>query len=100
MSQELAPNALGSIKLSYEQPLSDEHLQGVQDLIRQAGLQIQDSRRYTVQLRDRVNHVVEIIANYEDMTLEQWSDLTDSIVQTYCWPAALRYKGYDMRKRM
>lgn len=100
MAHELAPIAMGSIKLSYEQPLSDEHLQAVQDFIRHDALQIQDSRRYSVRLPDRIDHVVEIIANYEDMTLEQWSDLTDSVVQTYCWPHALRYRGYDMQKRI
>jgi hypothetical protein len=100
MANEHIKSALGSIKLSYEHPLSAEHLQGIEDLIRQAGLQIQASHRYTAQLSERVDHAVEIIANYEDMTLEQWSDLTDSIVQTYCWPPALRYKGYDMRKRI
>jgi hypothetical protein len=44
--------------------------------------------------------VVEIIASYDDLTLDQWSDLTDVIAETYCWPIALGNKGYDMRKRI
>jgi hypothetical protein len=100
MAQHSSTKALGSIKLSYEEPLSAEYLQEIEDMVTQAGLQIQDSRRYITQLPDSTSHVVEIIASYDDLTLDQWSDLTGVIAETYCWPIALGNKGYDMRKRI
>ena len=100
MAHDLAPNALGSIKLSYEQPLSDEHLQAIEDMIRHAGLQVHDSRRFTAQQPDRTDHVVEIIANYDDMTMDDWSDLTEAITKTYCWPTAMGKWSHNMRKRI
>lgn len=100
MADELAPNRLGSIRLSYEQPLPDEHLKGIEDMIRQAGLQIQNFRRFTAQRLDRTDHMVEIIANYDDMASDDWSDLIESIVQTYCWSAVVCGNSYNMRKRI
>ena len=100
MSYELSPNALSFIKLSYEQHLSDERLKGVEDKIRQAGLQIRYIRRFTAQQLNSIDRVVEIIANYDDMLLDDWSDLTDSIVQTHCWSAGLGSTVYNMRKRI
>ena len=98
MAQERSINALGSIKLSYERPLSDEHLQGLEDIIRQADLQIYESRRYITEQTDRTDHVVEVIANYEDMTLEQWSDLVDRVRENYFLPKELGNYGYVVRK--
>ena len=99
MAQEFPTIGLGSIKLSYEYPLPAEYLQEIEDMITQAGVQIQDSRRYVTQLPDSTRHVVEIIANYDILTLDQWSDLTGPIAENYCWPIALGNNGYDMRKR-
>jgi hypothetical protein len=82
MARGIATNALGSVKLSYEQLLSDEHLQGVQDVIRQAGLLTHDCRRFVTRPVERIDHVVEVLANYEDLTLDQWSNLTDSFTKT------------------
>ena len=56
-----------------------EHLQDLEDMIRQAGLQIHDCRRYTVEQTCGTDHVVDVIANYEDLTLEQWGDLIEQI---------------------
>lgn len=93
-----ATNVLGSIKLWYEQPLSAEHLQGLEDMIRQAGLQIYESRRYITEQTDRTEHVVEIIANYEDMTFEQWNDLIERVREDYFLPKGTGSYGYGMRK--
>jgi hypothetical protein len=100
MTRDLVTTTLGSIKLSYEQPLSDEHLQGVEDMIRQAGLTIYDCRRYTAQPAERIDYVVEIIANYDDLPSDQWSELIDSITKTYCWPVDMGTRGCDMRLRI
>jgi hypothetical protein len=100
MARDLTTNTLGSIKLSYEQPLSDEHLQGVEAIIIQAGLTIYDCRRYTAQPAARIDYVVEIIANYDDLSSDQWSELIDSITKTYCWPIGMGTRGCDMRQRI
>lgn len=100
MAHERSTNALGSIKLSYERPLSDEHLQGLENMISQAGLQIHESRRYITEQTDRTDHVVEVIANYEDMTFEQWSGLVDRVRENYFLPKELGNYGYAMRKLM
>ena len=97
MARDLTLNALGFIRLSYEQPLSDEHLQGVEDMIRQTGLEILNCRRYTEQPGDPIDHVVEIIANYDDIPLDRWNDLLESITMTYCWPFET-LRGYHMRQ--
>lgn len=98
MARDLDPNALGFIRLSYEQPLPDEHLRGVEDMIRQTGLEILNCRRYTEQPDNQIDHVVEIIANYNDIPLEIWSDLLESITKTYCWPYEMGTRGYHMRQ--
>jgi len=100
MARDLITNTLGSIKLSYEQPLSDEHLQGVEQTIRQAGLTIHICRRYIAQPAARIDYVVEIIANYDDLPSDQWSELIDSITKTYCWPIGMGTRGCDMRQRI
>jgi hypothetical protein len=100
MVRDLVTTTLGSIKLSYEQPLSDEYVQGVEDMIRQAGLTIYDCRRNTAQPAERIDYVVEIIANYDDLPSDQWSELIDSIKKTYCWPVGMGIRGCDMRQRI
>jgi len=100
MADDRTTSKLGSIQLSYEQPLPDEHLKGLEDMIRQAGLEIHESRRYVKERPNRTDQMVEIIANYEDMTLEEWSDLLDRIRENYCLPKALGHYGYNMRKLM
>jgi hypothetical protein len=46
----------------------------------------------------RIGFVVEIVANYDDVALDEWSDLTDSIKQAYHWPSATGKCGYNVRK--
>jgi hypothetical protein len=98
MADDRTTSKLGSIQLSYERPLPDEHLKGLEDMIRQAGLEIHDSRRYITQRPNRTDHVVEIIANYEDLTFEEWGDLTDLVREKYFLPKELGNYGHLMRK--
>ena len=63
MADELVPNALVFIRLSYEEALFGEHLQGIETVIGQAGLKIRYFRRFTAQELNITDHVVEIIAN-------------------------------------
>ena len=100
MPQERPTNNLGFIKLSFDQPLAAEHLQDLEDMIRQAGLQIHESRRYIEEHADIIKHVVEVIANYEDMSLEQWSELTSRVREKYFLSKELGNIGYHMRKLM
>lgn len=64
-------NSLGLIKFSYEQPLCDDKIAELEDTIKQAGLEIHETRRYTEQQPRAIVHVVAVIANYDDMTFEE-----------------------------
>ena len=92
--------ARGSIKLSYARPLPDEQVQALEEAIRQAGLDIQECRRYTDEQPDRIDHVVEIIAVYDQLTSDEWSDLLGLVVQTFCEPPSLGNNVWAARKTM
>lgn len=100
MAQENPASSLGSMQLFYERPLSSEHIRDLEDMVRQSGLQIHDCRRYTMQQADRTDHVVEIIANYDNLTADQWSDLVGLVKETYHDPLSLSGVAYNMRKRI
>ena len=92
--------APGSIKLSYAQPLPDEQVQELEDVIRKAGLDIQECRRYTEEQPGRIDHVAEIIAVYNQLTSGEWSDLLGLVVQTFCEPPSLGNNVWAARKMM
>jgi hypothetical protein len=92
--------ATGSIKLSYAQHLPDEQVQELEATIRQAGLDIQERRRYKEDQPGRIDHVVEIIAIYDRLTWDEWSNLVDLVVQTYCYPPSLGNNVWSARKTM
>jgi hypothetical protein len=101
MALECQTEGLGSIQLSYEDPLLDEHLEDLEGMIRQAGLQIHECRRYMTEQPDSgTDHVVEIFANYESLSLDQWSDLVNLVEQTYFDPSFLGCVGYKLRKHL
>jgi hypothetical protein len=101
MANEHQEDALGSIQLSYEDPLLDEHLEDLENMIKQTGLQIHECRRYITEQPDSsTDHVVEIFANYESLSLDQWSGLVNLVKQTYFDPGFLGCVGYKFRKRL
>ena len=100
MAHEYHTDSLGSIQLSYENPLLDEHLEDLEDMIRQAGLQIHECCRYTTEQAGGTDHVVEIFANFEDLSLVQWTSLVNLVKQSYFDPPFLGSAGYKFRKRV
>jgi hypothetical protein len=102
MSNQSAPTtpAPGSIKLSYAQRLPEEQVQELEEIIRQAGLDIQERRRYEEEQPGRIDHVVEIIAIFDQLTSDEWSNLVDLVVQTYCRPPSLGNNVWSARKTM
>lgn len=90
----------GSIKLSYAQPLPDEQVHELEGTIRQAGLDVQERRRYEEDQPGRIDHVVEIIAIYDRLTSDEWSNLVGLVVQTYCEPPLLGNNVWSARKTM
>lgn len=99
MAHEYYTDSLGSIQLSYENPLLEEHLQDLKDMIRQASLQIHECRRYTTEQAGGTDHVVKILANFEDLSLDQWSSLVNLVKHNYFDPPFLGSAGYRFRKR-
>lgn len=90
----------GSIKLSYAQPPPDEQMQELEKSIRQAGLDVQERRRYEEDQPGRIDYVVEIIAIYDRLTSDEWSGLLDLVVQKYCDPPSLGNTVWSARKTM
>jgi len=91
-------DALGSIKLSYAQPLPDEQVQELETVIRKAGVQIHERRRYAEEQPGRIDQVVEIIVAYNQLTSHEWSSLVGLVVKTYYDPPALGCVLYSARK--
>jgi len=69
-------------------------------MIRQAGLQIHESCRYTTEQAGGTDHVVEIFANLKDLSLDQWSSLINLAKQSYFDLPFLGSAGYRFRKRL
>jgi hypothetical protein len=88
----------GSIKLSYTKVLPDEQVQDIETIIRQAGVEIHECRRYAENQSDRIDQVVEIIAAYDQLTSDEWSSLVGSVVQAYYDPPALSGTVWSARK--
>lgn len=88
--------SLGLIKFSHEQPLCDDKVAELEDTIKQAGLEIHETRCYTEQQPPAIVHVVAVIANYDDMSFEEWSVLTEKLFDSYGWYSGLGLIGYKM----
>lgn len=99
-SRSTTPTLLGSIKLSYSQPLSDDKVAELEQNIVQAGLKNHQVRRYTCEVFGRLDHVVEIVARYDDLSSEEWSDLCEKVVETYYYPPELGSVLYQMWKKL
>lgn len=91
---------LGSIKLSFSQRLSDKKLAELEKTIKQAGLDDHETRRYICENSGRLDHVVEVIARYENLSSEEWRDLCDKVLETHYHPVDSGCVIYQMWKSL